>query len=391
MRAPDPVMTSNPNLPASEVTDPKPTRDPAPPEVSEAPRPRRRPRYSGRNPRRFEERYKEHDPTRYASDAAKIEASGKTLAGSHRPILVEEILGVLAPKPGETAVDCTLGYGGHARRLLERVTAGDAPGRLLGLDVDPIELPRTESRLRALGFGETAFVARRSNYAGMAKVLGELGWGTATVILADLGVSSMQLDDPQRGFTYKQDGPLDLRMNPQRSPSAAQWIATVREADLEATLQSGADEPHAALLARGLVRARATEPITRTRQLAGLIRGLLPERSKEDQDLSVRRVFQAIRIVVNDEFGGIDAWLRLLPGCLGPGGRVAVLTFHSGEDRRVKQAFRVGMDQGIYSSIADEVIRAGPEEQRSNPRSSSAKLRWAVRAAEDSGELRVES
>jgi 16S rRNA (cytosine1402-N4)-methyltransferase len=168
-------------------------------------------------------------------------------------------------------------------------------------------------------------------------------------------------------------------MNPQRSPSAAQWIATATEADLESALLSGADEPHAAILARGLVRRRALEPITRTRQLAGLIRNLLPERSKEDQDLSVRRVFQAIRIVVNDEFGGLDAWLRLLPGCLGPGGRVAVLTFHSGEDRRVKQAFRAGIDQGIYSTIADEVIRAGPEEQRANPRSTSAKLRWAVR------------
>lgn len=372
-------MTSEPNPQPSEVSGPTPTPESAPAGAPEAPRPRRRPRYSGRNPRRFEDRYKEHDPTRYSADAAKIEASGKTLAGSHRPILVEEILGVLDPKPGETAVDCTLGFGGHTRRLLERVTADGASGRLLGLDVDPIELPKTEARLRDLGFGDTSFIARRSNYAGMAKVLGELGWGTADVILADLGVSSMQLDDPQRGFTYKQDGPLDLRMNPQRSPSAAQWIASVSEADLESALQSGADEPHAALLARGLVRNRAHEPITRTRQLAGLIRSLLPERSKEDQDLSVRRVFQAIRIVVNDEFGGLDAWLRLLPGCLRPGGRVAVLTFHSGEDRRVKQAFRMGLDQGIYSTIAEEVIRAGPEEQRANPRSTSAKLRWAVR------------
>ncbi|MFZ9854406.1 MAG: 16S rRNA (cytosine(1402)-N(4))-methyltransferase RsmH [Limisphaerales bacterium] len=372
-------MTSEPNPHSAEASGPRPTPEGATPGALEAPRPRRRPRYSGRNPRRFEDRYKEHDPTRYSADAAKIEASGKTLAGSHRPILVEEILGVLDPKPGETVVDCTLGFGGHTRRLLERVTADRASGRLLGLDVDPIELPKTEARIRALGFAEASFVARRSNYAGMAKVLGELGWGTADVILADLGVSSMQLDDPQRGFTYKQDGPLDLRMNPQRSPSAAQWIATVTEADLESALLSGADEPHAALLARGLVRCRALEPITRTRQLAGLIRNLLPERSKEDQDLSVRRVFQAIRIVVNDEFGGLDAWLRLLPGCLGPGGRVAVLTFHSGEDRRVKQAFRTGLDQGIYSTIADEVIRAGPEEQRANPRSTSAKLRWAMR------------
>lgn len=296
-------MNPEPNPQPPGMSGPKATPEGTPAGAPEAPRPRRRPRYSGRNPRRFEERYKEHDPTRYSADAAKIEASGKTLAGSHRPILVEEILGVLDPKPGETAVDCTLGFGGHARRLMERVTADGASGRLLGLDVDPIELPRTEARIRALGFGEASFVARRSNYAGLAKVLGELGWGTADVILADLGVSSMQLDDPQRGFTYKQDGPLDLRMNPQRSPSAAQWIATVSEADLESTLLSGADEPHAALLARGLVRCRALEPITRTRQLAGLIRSLLPERSKEGQDLSVRRVFQAIRIVVNDEFG----------------------------------------------------------------------------------------
>ena len=168
-------MTSEPNPHSPEASGPTPTPEGATLGALEVPRPRRRPRYSGRNPRRFEDRYKEHDPTRYSADAAKIEASGKTLAGSHRPILVEEILGVLDPKPGETVVDCTLGFGGHTRRLLERVTADGASGRLLGLDVDPIELPKTEARIRALGFGEASFVARRSNYAGMAKVLGELG------------------------------------------------------------------------------------------------------------------------------------------------------------------------------------------------------------------------
>ncbi len=355
-------------MPESNSTPP----DPAPH--------KRRPRYAGKNPRRFEEKYKELDPARYAADVAKVLASGKTPAGTHRPIMVAEILEALALERGDTAVDCTLGYGGHAREMLAKLAPG---GRLVGLDVDPIEQPKTIARLRAAGFGEEIFTPVRSNFAGLPKVLAELGLSGVDAILADLGVSSMQIDDPARGFTFKTDGPLDLRLNPTRPPSAADWLAKVSEADLAAVLAENADEPKAALLAHELVARRAATPFTRTRQLADAIRDILrlpkPVRGEETDDTVVRRVFQALRIAVNDEFGVLDLFLRNLPYALKPGGRVAILTFHSGEDRRVKHAFKAGLRDGLYSAVSEEVIRAGPEELRANPRSSSAKLRWAVR------------
>ena len=350
--------------------------DPTPPTPH-----RRRPRYAGKNPRRFEEKYKELDPARYAGDVAKVLAAGKTPAGTHRPIMVAEILAVLALEPGEVAVDCTLGYGGHARELLPLL----APhGRLIGLDVDPVEHPKTTARLRAAGFGEDVFTAVRSNFAGLSKVLAQLGLAGADAILADLGVSSMQLDDPARGFTFKTDSPLDLRLNPARPPSAADWLTRVSEPDLAAALTENSDEPHAALLARELTVRRKTTPFTRTLQLADAIRAILRGRAArfdpEVADDTVRRVFQALRIAVNDEFGVLELFLRQLPACLNPGGRVVILTFHSGEDRRVKLAFREGLRAGHYAAACEEVIRAGPAERRANPRSTSAKLRWAVRA-----------
>lgn len=365
------------------VTEPLPsgTAESTPPAPAAGAKPPRRPRYAGKNPRRFEEKYKERDPAKYAADVAKVVASGKTPAGMHRPILVPEILDVLSLKPGERAVDCTLGYGGHTRALLEQVLPG---GHVLGLDVDPIELPRTLVRLREEGFEENAFTARAGNFAGLARVLAEIGWGGADAILADLGVSSMQLDDPARGFTFKVDAPLDLRLNPNRGLSAAEWLARATATRLESVFRDHSDEPHAAVLARQLVERRAAAPLVRTAQLAAVIREILSEAagitSREMADDSVRRAFQALRIEVNDEFSALDTWLRLLPGCLKPGGRVAVLTFHSGEDRRVKQAFKEGERSGIYSAVAREVRVAGPEERRANPRSTSAKLRWAVKA-----------
>ncbi|WP_218938684.1 16S rRNA (cytosine(1402)-N(4))-methyltransferase RsmH [Oleiharenicola lentus] len=358
------------------MSDPHP--DPGAPSPE---KPKRRPRYAGKHPRRFEEKYKELNPERYAGDVAKVLASGKTPAGMHRPIMVAEILEVLAPKPGETAVDCTLGYGGHSREILPLLAPG---GRLIGLDVDPIEHPKTTARLRDAGFGEDVFTAVRSNFAGLAKVLAQLGLSGADAILADLGVSSMQLDDPARGFTFKTDSPLDLRLNPSRPPSAADWLAKASEDALAEALAANSDEPHAALLARELTSRRTDTPFTRTIQLADAIREILrehqPRLDTEAANDTVRRVFQALRIAVNDEFGVLDLFLRHLPHCLKPGGRVAILTFHSGEDRRVKQAFREGVRTGLYTATNEEVVRAGPAERRANPRSSSAKLRWAIRA-----------
>jgi 16S rRNA (cytosine1402-N4)-methyltransferase len=334
---------------------------------------KRRPRYSGRNPRRFEEKYKEHDPQRYSETFAKVLASGKTPAGTHRPVMVAEILEVLAPRPGEVAVDCTLGYGGHAQELIPRVQPG---GRLLGLDADPLELPKTEARLIALGFGPEVFDARRSNFAGLPQVLAAAGLGGADVILADLGVSSMQIDDPARGFSVKHEGPLDMRMNPQRGQPASAFLQKICSDKLATLLVENADEPHAATL----VPALAGKVFATTASLAAAIRTALPRLNREASNLSIRRVFQALRIAVNDEFSALDTFLRNLPSCLNPDGRVAILTFHSGEDRRVKKSFEAGLRDGAYAAIAPEVIRPTAEERNSNPRSAPAKLRWARRA-----------
>lgn len=332
---------------------------------------KRRPRYSGKNPRRFAEKYKEHDSLRYAETVSKVIASGKTPAGTHRPIMVAEIVEILAPKPGETAVDCTLGYGGHAQEILPRLQPG---GKLLGLDADPIELPKAEARLRALGFGPEVFEAHRSNFAGLPQILAQVPG--ADIILADLGVSSMQIDDPARGFSVKHDGPLDMRMNPQRGQPASVVLQKIRADAFALLLAENADEPHADAIGAAL----AGKAFPTTASLAVAIRNAVLRLSKDDSDLSVRRVFQALRIAVNDEFSALDAFLRNLPSCLNAGGRVAILTFHSGEDRRVKKSFAAGLRDGSYSEIAPEVIRPAAAERNSNPRSAAAKLRWARRA-----------
>lgn len=338
---------------------------------------KRRPRYSGKNPRAFHEKYKELDPAKYAPDVEKIVASGKTPAGSHLPIMVDEVLEALRPQPGDIAVDCTLGGGGHAQAILERVLPG---GRLIGVDADPVELPKAEARLRAAGFGADAFTTHVSNFAGLPKVLAAESVAAADIILADLGVSSMQLDNPDRGFSYKAPGPLDMRMNPSRGEPASRLIARISEEELAQLLDENADEPHAELIAQLLKR----QPLETTQALERVLRlGVAeadPSLDKSDVKMSSRRTFQALRIAVNQELSALDALLRVLPQCLAPGGRAAILTFHSGEDRRVKKAFQAGHREGAYRDIATGVIRASMEETRANRRASPAKLRWAVRA-----------
>jgi 16S rRNA (cytosine1402-N4)-methyltransferase len=290
--------------------------------------------------------------------------------------MVDEVLRCLRPVPGDVAVDCTLGGGGHAEAILQRVQPG---GRLIGLDIDPLELPRTEARLRAAGFGADTFVGRHGSFAGLPQVLAAEGVAAADLILADLGVSSMQHDNPDRGFSYKAAGPLDMRMNPSRGEPASQLLARLSEEKLASLLTENADEPHAGLIASLLKR----KPLETTHAVERLVRtGLasaLPTLAKPEVKMSVRRTFQALRIAVNDEFSGLDALLRSLPLCLAPGGRVVVLTFHSGEDRRVKKAFQAGYRGGVYSGVAREVIRSTKEETFANRRASAAKLRWAVR------------
>ncbi len=341
-------------------------------EAASTPRPPRRKRYSGKNPRRFEDKYKELNPTRYAETVAKIIASGKTPAGSHIPIMVEECLAALNLQPGMLGVDATLGYGGHATQILQRISPA---GKLIGLDVDPIEFPKTTERLRDAGYGEDCFHAIRSNYAGVARALSEINIDTVDFILADLGCSSMQYDDPSRGFSFKVAGPLDMRMNPSRGLSAADWLAKVSPAKLELTLHENADEPRAASISQALAGTWFSDTLA----LANAVRESVHISDEHERELTVRRVFQAVRIAVNEEFTALDAFLRVLPSCLKSGARAAILTFHSGEDRRVKHAFKAGLAEGIYTEMSDGTITAEPEERRMNPRSTSAKLRWVTR------------
>ena len=312
------------------LPSPDPSPDPAPPH-------RRRPRYRGKNPRAFHEKYKELQPARFPETVQKVLAAGKTPAGTHRPILLAEVLDVLAPQPGDFAVDCTLGYGGHAEALLRRI-AGPG-GHLLALDADPIEGARTLARLRAAGFGPDALTWERRNFAGLAASLAALRPGGAHVLLADLGVSSMQLDVPGRGFSVKHDGPLDMRMNPHRGPTAAGWLANVSPRALARALIENADEPRADALAAVL----AGRVFPTTRALADAVSAAVPAPVRED---TVRRVFQAVRIAVNEEFGALDTLLRTLPGCLAPGGRAAILTFHSGGGSAGKSRVQGGAADG---------------------------------------------
>jgi 16S rRNA (cytosine1402-N4)-methyltransferase len=308
---------------------------------------------------------------------AHLRERGQTPVGQHVPVLVEGVLAALTPQPGERGVDATLGWGGHAQRLLEQLSPG---GRLLALDADPIELPKTEARLRRLGFGHEALLVRRTNFAGVRAAIDDIGWHEGVdFVFADLGVSSMQIDDPARGFSFKFDGPLDMRMNPKRGLSAAQWLQRASADMLIAALGDDSDEPHARHIATALLARRGA--LTTTLALAGTVRDALKGRvSTEEVDLAVRRVFQAVRIEVNDELGALGALLRQLPGCLRPGGRAALLTFHSGEDRRVKKAFEEGECAGLFTRVSREIIRASAAEQRANPRAKAAKLRSAHRA-----------
>lgn len=334
---------------------------------------RRRPRYPGTYPRRFDHKYKELDPGRYPGIEDHVIAKGNTPAGSHLPVLVAEVLDVLRPRPGEVFVDATLGRGGHALRILEALRPG---GRLIGIDVDPIELPRTTERIRLAGFAEDAFLSVNATFAALPRVLEGAGVSRADGILADLGVSSMQLDDPARGFTLKAEGPLDMRMNPGKGEPARALIRRVDAGTLAKILAENGDEPAAAEISAAV----AGRDFPTTAALAEAVRAVLSRSDPDVRELAVRRVFQALRMQVNRELPALEALLRVLPDCLAPGGRAAILSFHSGEDRRVKRAFQDGLADGTYAAAAPEPIRCGPEERRANPRAAPAKLRWAVRA-----------
>ena len=340
---------------------------------------KRRVRYKGTYPRNYREKYKELNPEKYQADVEKIIQSGKTPAGTHIPIMVREILDFLQIQPGQVGYDATLGYGGHSRKMLECL---QGQGHLYATDVDPIESEKTRARLEALGYGPDLLTIRRMNFADVDQVAPGQPFD---FVLADLGVSSMQIDNPERGFTFKFDGPLDLRLDPSSGVTAAQRLRELDEDELEAMLVENSDEPYAGRIARAVMKHfRQGGAIETTRQLAAVVERALsflpPAERKEAVKKSCQRTFQALRIDVNSEFEVLYAFLEKLPGVLKCGGRVAVLTFHSGEDRLVKKAFKQGLRNGVYQEIAGDVIRPSAEECFQNPRARSTKLRWAIRA-----------
>lgn len=341
---------------------------------------KRRVRYSGTHPKRFEEKYKEQNPEKYADTIEKVIRKGSTPAGMHISICVNEILDFLQIQPGQQGLDATLGYGGHTRKMLEQLKG---QGHMYALDVDPIELVKTKERLSGFGFGEDILTIKHMNFQDIDVVAEEAGG--FDFILADLGVSSMQIDNPERGFTYKFDGPLDLRLNPEQGVSAAERLREVSYEELVGMLMENADEPYAEEIAAVIMKQNRTkEKIETTSQMKQAIEqalSFLPEQEKKDAvRKSCQRCFQALRIDVNSEFEVLYQFLDKLPEALRPGGRVAILTFHSGEDRLVKRAFKEGKQMGIYSEINKDVIRPSAEECNRNPRAKSTKLRWAVKA-----------
>jgi 16S rRNA (cytosine1402-N4)-methyltransferase len=347
---------------------------------NEGSKPPRRKRYKGTHPKSFKEKYKELQPERYAEDVEKIKQKGRTPAGMHRSICVSEIMDVLQIKPGQTGLDATLGYGGHSLEILRRIAPG---GKLYATDVDPLELPRTKERLASLGFGPDVLMIKQMNFSDVDELIPESG--LFDFIVADLGVSSMQIDNPDRGFSLKTDAPLDLRLNPSAGQPASELLKTLSQQKLTDILFENADEPYAERIAEAIFsKIKKGELFETTTQLKDLINYTLDFLPKEERAEEIKksctRCFQALRIEVNGEFIALNIFLEKLPDVLAPGGRVAILSFHSGEDRRVKKAFQYYHREGIYSEVAPTPVRPSTEEIYSNPRARSAKLRWAIKA-----------
>ncbi|MBN1974078.1 MAG: 16S rRNA (cytosine(1402)-N(4))-methyltransferase RsmH [Sedimentisphaerales bacterium] len=347
------------------------------------PQHKRRPRYGGSHPRRFEHKYKEHNIEAYPEMRDHLLEKGKTPVTTHIPVLIEEVMENLATKPGEIVADCTVGYGGHAMEFMKRIGHN---GKLIAFDVDKDELERTRERLSMENVPASFY---RSNFAGIANALNKEKIDGYDIIFADLGVSSMQIDNPQRGMSYKHEGPLDMRMDDRLKQTGADLLNKLSEEELSNVLSEFADERDHEKIASMIAAERQTEPITQTSQLVELIfraKGLSAKAWKKKQLSSKSNLlhpaaltFQALRILVNDELGSLKELLRIAPYCLRPGGRIGIISFHSGEDRLVKKSFREGVKNGTYQSAAEDVIVPQFKEINSNPRSASAKFRWAMK------------
>lgn len=341
---------------------------------------KRRPRYKGKYPKRFEEKYKELQPEKYKDTIEHVISKGNTPAGMHISIMVNEILDFLKIQPGETGFDATLGYGGHTKAMLQCL---NGQGHIYATDVDPVESEKTKKRLADQGFGEDILTIRLQNFCTIDEIAKEVGG--FDFILADLGVSSMQIDNPERGFSFKTEGPLDLRLNQQSGISAAERLDTISRDELAGMLYENSDEPYSEELAKAITdeirKGNRIDTTTKLRQVIEKTLDFLPEKEKKDTiKKTCQRVFQALRIDVNHEFEVLYEFMEKLPDALRPGGRVAILTFHSGEDKLVKRALKEGFRDGIYRAYSKDVVRPSAQECAQNARAHSTKMRWAVRA-----------
>jgi 16S rRNA (cytosine1402-N4)-methyltransferase len=341
---------------------------------------KRRVRYKGKYPKKFEEKYKELQPEKYKDTIEHVIQKGNTPAGMHISIMVNEILDFLDIKPGQTGFDATLGYGGHTKAMLEKL---QGQGHIYATDVDPVESAKTKMRLAEQGFGEDILSVRLQNFCTIDEIAKEVGG--FDFILADLGVSSMQIDNPERGFSFKVDGPLDLRLNQEAGISAAERLDTISREELAGMLYENSDEPYCEELAKAITdeirKGNRIDTTTKLRQVIEKTLDFLPEKEKKDTiKKTCQRTFQALRIDVNREFEVLYEFMEKLPDALRPGGRVAILTFHSGEDKLVKRALKDGYREGIYSDYAKDVIRPSAQECAQNGRARSTKMRWAVRS-----------
>ena len=313
-----------------------------------------------------------------------MRAKGKTTYGAHVPVLLKEVMARLNPSSGQTVIDCTLGYGGHASQFAKRI----APeGKLIGLDVDTKHLEGTKHRLKEapckLSFHNT-------NFGNIAEVLQKENLEGADIIFADIGVSSMQVDDSRRGISYKNDGPLDMRMDPGLKKTGADLLAELSQEELSKVLRENSDEPDHEVIAQWIVGQRISQPITQVSEMIRLVfnaKGLTEKTWKKKQKASkfgsahpAARTFQALRIMVNDELGALKRLLAAAPDCLKAAGRIGIISFHRGEDRLVKESFKDGLKAGIYDAISEKPIVPDKWEIMKNPRSSSAKFRWARKA-----------
>jgi 16S rRNA (cytosine1402-N4)-methyltransferase len=352
---------------------------------------RRRVRYSGTHPKHFAEKYKEHAIEAHPDLREHLRDKGKTPAGTHIPILVDEAMSALRPAPGEIVADCTLGYGGHAAEFGKRI---GKTGKLFGVDVDGGQLQRTQQRLTAL-CPDVPMAFYRSNFAGIGNIMRKESPEGFDILFADLGLSSMQIDDPERGMSYRHDGPLDMRMDARRPQTAADLLNTLSVEALSEALRDLSDEPDHHAIAQRIAELRESEPFKRIMQLVELVlevKGLTVADYKRQKRVArsssawpwgglhpAARTFQTLRMLVNDELGSLKELLRVAPFCLKPGGRIGIISFHSGEDRLVKQAFANGLRDGLYQGIAEDVVTPTREEIAANTRSASAKFRWAVK------------